>query len=164
AVGVFFILGIGSSSDARAHSAWAGLTTSFRIDFLNFKDKPEVTRKRQKLMVHIGFSLLFLIIILVFKEVNDRSVIDAVLGVAGYTYGPLLGLFAFGLFTRREVRDKIVPVVCLLSPAISYLLSAHSKEWFNGYVFSFEILLVNGMITFLGLWLISRKSEKTQTL
>lgn len=163
-VGIFFVLGITASSYASADSALAGLTTSFCIDFLNFKDKPEVTRKRQKLMVHIGFSLLFLIIILVFKEVNDRSVIDAVLGVAGYTYGPLLGLFAFGLFTRREVRDKIVPVVCLLSPAISYLLSAHSKEWFNGYVFSFEILLVNGMITFLGLWLISRKSEKTQTL
>jgi len=163
-VGIFFVLGITASSYASADSALAGLTTSFCIDFLNFKDKPEVTRKRQKLMVHIGFSLLFLIIILIFKEVNDRSVIDAVLGVAGYTYGPLLGLFAFGLFTRREVRDKIVPVVCLLSPAISYLLSAHSKEWFNGYVFSFEILLVNGMITFLGLWLISRKSEKTQTL
>ncbi|MBX2964647.1 MAG: sodium:solute symporter [Cyclobacteriaceae bacterium] len=163
-VGIFFILGITASSYASADSALTGLTTSFCIDFLDFKDKPEITRKRQKLLVHIGFSLLFLIIILIFKEVNDRSVIDAVLGIAGYTYGPLLGLFAFGLFTNRQVRDKIVPVICLLSPVISYILSSHSKEWFNGYVFSFEILVVNGIITFIGLWLISGKSEKTQNL
>jgi hypothetical protein len=82
-------------------------------------------------------------------------VIDAVLGIAGYTYGPLLGLFAFGLLTRRKVNDKIVPLVCLLSPAASYILSLNSKEWFSGYVFSFEILIVNGILTFFGLWVIS---------
>jgi Na+/proline symporter len=154
-VGVFFILGITASSYASADSALAGLTTSFCIDFLDFKNKPETTRKRQKLFVHIGFSLLFLLIILVFKEINNRSVIDAVLGVAGYTYGPLLGLFAFGLFTNLNVRDRLVPLVCVLSPVISYILSANSKEWFNGYIFSFEILIVNGLLTFLGLWFIS---------
>ncbi|MBX2960945.1 MAG: sodium:solute symporter [Cyclobacteriaceae bacterium] len=161
-VGVFFILGITASSYASADSALAGLTTSFCIDFLDFKNKPEVSKKRQKLFVHIGFSLLFLIIILVFKEINNRSVIDAVLSVAGYTYGPLLGLFSFGLLTKRNVRDRLVPIVCLLSPAISYILSLNSKAWFNGYAFSFEILIVNGLFTFAGLWIISSQGSNPQ--
>lgn len=159
AVGIFFLLGITASSYASADSALAGLTTSFCIDFLNFKDKPEAVKRRQKFMVHLGFSFLFLIIILVFKEINKRSVIDAVLNIAGYTYGPLLGLFAFGLFTKRQVRDKLVPIVCVLSPAISYLLSLNSEKLFGGYKIGLEILLINGMITFLGLWLISRKDH-----
>jgi Na+/proline symporter len=159
AVGIFFLLGITASSYASADSALAGLTTSFCIDFLNFKDKPEAVKRRQKFMVHLGFSFLFLIIILVFKEINKRSVIDAVLNIAGYTYGPLLGLFAFGLFTKLQVRDKLVPIVCVLSPAISYLLSLNSEKLFGGYKIGLEILLINGMITFLGLWLISRKDH-----
>jgi Na+/proline symporter len=159
-VGVFFILGITASSYASADSALAGLTTSFCLDFLDFKNKTEITRRRQKLIVHIGFSLLFLIIILIFKEVNDRSVIDAVLGVAGYTYGPLLGLFSFGLFTKLMVRDKLVPLICIAAPVLSFVLSTHSKEWLGGYVFSFEILIVNGMLTFLGLWIISYPDAK----
>jgi SSS family transporter len=159
AVGVFFLLGITASSYASADSALAGLTTSFCIDFLNFKDKPETVKRRQKFMVHLGFSFLFLIIILIFKEINERSVIDAVLNIAGYTYGPLLGLFAFGLFTKLQVRDKLVPLVCILSPAISYLLSLNSEKLFGGYKIGLEILLINGMITFIGLWLISRKNH-----
>jgi Na+/proline symporter len=159
AVGIFFLLGITASSYASADSALAGLTTSFCIDFLNFKDKPEPVKRKQKFMVHLGFSVLFLIIILVFKEINKRSVIDAVLNIAGYTYGPLLGLFAFGLFTKLQVRDKLVPIVCVLSPAISYLLSLNSERFFGGYKIGLEILLINGMITFFGLWLISRKDH-----
>jgi SSS family transporter len=159
AVGIFFLLGITASSYASADSALAGLTTSFCIDFLNFKDKPEPVKRKQKFMVHLGFSFLFLVIILVFKEINERSVIDAVLNIAGYTYGPLLGLFAFGLFTKLQVRDKLVPIVCVLSPAISYVLSLNSEKLFGGYKIGLEILLINGMITFLGLWLISRKDH-----
>jgi len=158
-VGVFFVLGITASSYASADSALAGLTTSFCIDFLDFKNKTEITRKRQKLIVHIGFSLLFLVIILVFKEINNRSVIDAVLSVAGYTYGPLLGLFSFGLFTKRFVRDKLVPIVCVLSPVVSYFISTNSVQWMGGYVFSFEILIVNGLLTFIGLWFISSSAK-----
>lgn len=160
-VGIFFLLGITASSYASADSALAGLTTSFCIDFLNFKDKTEEVKRKQKFMVHIGFSLLFLIIILVFKEVNKRSVIDAVLNVAGYTYGPLLGLFSFGIFTKRVVRDKLVPIVCVLSPALSYGISSNAPAWFNGYQFGIEILIVNGIITFLGLWLISFARKPT---
>jgi Na+/proline symporter len=155
--GIFFLLGIIASSYASADSALAALTTSFCIDFLNFKNKTEDVKRRQKNLVHIGFSLLFLIIILVFKELNERALIDAVLNVASYTYGPLLGLFAFGLLTRRQVKDRWVPLVCVLAPAASYLLSANSADWFGGYRFSFEILVVNGLFTMLGLWIISIK-------
>jgi hypothetical protein len=110
-------------------------------------------------MVHLGFSLLFLLIIVIFREINERSVIDAVLNIAGYTYGPLLGLFSFGLFTRLKVRDKLVPVVCVISPIISYLISLNSADWFDGYKIGLEILIINGLITFLGLWLISKPGD-----
>lgn len=158
--GIFFLLGIIASSYASADSALAALTTSFCIDFLNFKNKPEDVKRRQKNIVHVGFSVLFLIIILVFKELNERALIDAVLNVAGYTYGPLLGLFAFGLLTNRQVKDRLVPVVCLLAPCVSYVLSANSMEWFSGYKFSYEILVVNGILTMAGLWAISKSPSK----
>jgi SSS family transporter len=161
AVGIFFLLGITASSYASADSALAGLTTSFCIDFLNFSKKGEEQRKRQKFIVHVGFSLLFLIIIVVFREINQRSVIDAVLNIAGYTYGPLLGLFSFGVFTKRIVNDKLVPLICVISPILSYILSSNSEAWFGGYKFGIEILIANGMITFLGLWIIS-KSPKAE--
>jgi Na+/proline symporter len=166
AVGIFFLLGITASSYASADSALAGLTTSFCIDFLNFKSKEEKQKKREKLLVHIGFSLLFLVVILVFKEINERSVIDAVLNVAGYTYGPLLGLFTFGIFTKRQVRDKFVPVVCILSPFLSYLISTNSKTLFPWYGdMGIEVLILNGMITFLGLLLTSiGVKNETKTL
>jgi len=158
-VGVFFLLGITASSYASADSALTGLTTSFCIDFLNFKDKPEPVKRKQKFIVHLGFSLLFLLIIVVFKEINERSVIDAVLGIAGYTYGPLLGLFAFGLLTQKKVHGKLVPVVSVLSPALSYFISSNSVAWLNGYKFGIEILIINGLITFAGLYLISFKDS-----
>jgi Na+/proline symporter len=159
AVGVFFLLGITASSYASADSALAGFTTSFCIDFLNFKNKTEEQRRRQKFIVHLSFSLLFLVIIVVFREINERSVIDAVLNIAGYTYGPLLGLFSFGVLTKRKVTDKFVPVVCILSPIISYLISLNAERLLGGYKMSLEILIVNGLITFAGLWLISKPSE-----
>ncbi len=163
-VGVFFLLGIIASSYASADSALTGLTTSFCIDFLNFKDKPEDVKHRQKFMVHVGFSLLFLLIILIVKEINQRSLIETVLNVAGYTYGPLLGLFSFGLFTKLQVRDKMVPFVCMASPALSYFLSTNSVRWFNGYQIGIEILIINGLITFVGLYLISFKQAKSRAL
>jgi Na+/proline symporter len=159
AVGIFFLLGITASSYASADSALAGLTTSFCIDFLNFKKKEETQKRREKFIVHVGFSLLFLIVIVVFKEINKQSVIDAVLSIAGFTYGPLLGLFSFGIMTKRQVRDPLVPFICIASPAICYILNENAPVWFNGYQFSFEILLVNGLITFLGLWLISKPGK-----
>lgn len=163
AVGIFFLLGITASSYASADSALAGLTTSFCIDFLNFNKKEEKQRRRQKFIVHVGFSLLFLIIIVIFREINERSVIDAVLNIAGYTYGPLLGLFSFGVMTKRVVKDKLVPLICVISPILSYILSSNSEAWFGGYKFGIEILIANGLITFLGLWLISKNPMKKES-
>jgi Na+/proline symporter len=163
-VGIFFLLGITASSYASADSALAGLTTSFCIDFLNFKDKPEHLKRRQKFLVHLGFSFLFLLIIVVFREINERSVIDAVLGIAAYTYGPLLGLFSFGIFTNLQVKDKLVPLVCILSPVICYIFSIYSPLLFNGYKLGLEVLLINGLVTFLGLALITKKGERVASL
>ncbi|MEO5599317.1 MAG: sodium:solute symporter [Cyclobacteriaceae bacterium] len=163
-VGIFFLLGIIASSYASADAALAGLTTSFCIDFLNFREKPETVKKRQKFMVHLGFSLLFLVIIVIFREINERSVIDAVLNVAAYTYGPLLGLFSFGILTRLQVKDRLVPLVCLISPIICYIISYYSADVFGGYKIGLEVLLLNGMTTFLGLTLISKKGERVEAL
>ncbi|MCU0368540.1 MAG: sodium:solute symporter [Cyclobacteriaceae bacterium] len=156
-VGIMFLLGITASSYASADSALAGLTTSFCIDFLHFKEKTEAVKQRQKFIVHVSFSLLFLIIIIIFKEINERSVIDAVLNVAGYTYGPLLGLFSFGLFTNLHVKGPKVLAVCIISPLLSYLASSLAPLWLDGYKIGLEILIINGLITFAGLWLVSKK-------
>jgi len=164
-VGILFLLGITASSYASADSALAGLTTSFCIDFLQFKNKEEKVKQKQKFMVHLGFSLLFLLIIIIFKEVNEKSVIDAVLNVAGYTYGPLLGLFSFGLLTKWKVKGILVPMICVFAPLLSYVFSSHSAEWLNGYKIGIEILIINGIFTFVGLLLISDfKNKKTVTV
>lgn len=156
AVGIFFLLGITASSYASADSALAGLTTSFCIDFLNFKKKGEKQKSREKLLVHIGFSLVFLIVIVVFKAINERSVIDAVLTIAGYTYGPLLGLFIYGIFTKLPVRDRLVPVVCVLSPVLSYVIASNSAKLMPWYgAMGIEVLILNGLITVFGLFLTS---------
>lgn len=157
--GVFFLLGIIASSYASADSALAALTTSFCIDFLNFKNKPENVKQKQKFYVHIAMSLVFLIIIIIAKELNERSLIDTVLNMAGYTYGPLVGLYAFGLYSRRKLTDPLVPFVCILSPVLTYIIGTNSKEWFNGYQFSFEIIIVNALISYIGLWIISKKAQ-----
>jgi Na+/proline symporter len=162
--GIFFLLGIIASSYASADSALAALTTSFCIDFLNFKNKNEKQKTQQKNIVHVSISVVFLIIILIVKELDQSSLITTVLTVAGYTYGPLLGLFAFGIFTKFQVRDNLVPFICILSPLVSYWISSHSEQWWGGYKFGLEILIVNGMITFVGLFLISKKSAASQKL
>lgn len=158
--GLFFLLGIIASSYASADSALASLTTSFCIDFLDFKNKNETVKRKQKNITHFAFSIVFLIIILISKEINERSLIDTVLKVAGYTYGPLLGLFSFGLLTQRQVRDKLVPVVCVIAPLLSYWISAKSPEWFGGYKIDIEILIINGAITFAGLWMVSSSGSR----
>lgn len=156
--GIFFLLGIIASSYASSDSALAALTTSFCIDFLDFKNKSEAVRQRQKLYVHIGFSVLFLIIIVLFREIKSENAITSVLKAAGYTYGPLLGLFSFGVFTKRTIKDNLAPVVCVLAPLFTYLITSNSEELFN-YKFSFEILILNGFICFFGLFFISRKGS-----
>ncbi len=157
--GIFFLLGIIASSYASADSALASLTTSFCIDFLDFKNKPENIKRRQKNFVHVGFSALFLVIILISKELNQGSLINTVLIVAGYTYGPLLGLFTFGLFTKRNLKGVIVPVVCLIPPLLSFWITSNSAEWFSGYKIGNELLILNGALTFGALWVVSTKQK-----
>lgn len=155
--GIFFLLGIIASSYASADSAMTALTTSFCIDFLNFKDKNELQKQQQKFRVHICVSLVFLIIIIIFRELNDRSLIDTVLTVAAYTYGPLLGMYSFGLFTKIKIKDQFVPFICVLSPLLTFIINYYSKTWMNGYEFGYELLILNGLITYLCLLLIQDK-------
>ncbi|WP_375445659.1 sodium:solute symporter [uncultured Fibrella sp.] len=154
-VGITFLLGITAATYASSDSALTALTTSFCIDFMNVETKPEVERARIKHWVHIGFSVLFWIVIVIFNRLSSGDVITAVFDLAGYTYGPLLGLYSFGLFNNRPVRDRFVPIICVLSPLLTYYVNAHSAEWFNGYTFSFERLLLNGLLTYIGLWALS---------
>jgi hypothetical protein len=107
-------------------------------------------------IVHFCFAALLLLIIVVFRAINDRAVIDKLFTIAGYTYGPLLGLFSFGLFTKFQVKDKFVPVVTIISPVICYVVSEFSGIWFGGYKFGFELLILNGLITFAGLLMLKR--------
>ena len=152
---VTFLLGITAATYASSDSALTALTTSFCIDFMDFENKDEVYRKKYKHYVHIGFSVLFFLVILIFKKLNSQEVISAVFNIAGYTYGPLLGLFSFGLFLKRPLKDSYVPFVCLVSPLITFFIDINSKELFNGYQFGFEKLILNGVITFIGLYLLT---------
>lgn len=157
--GVVFIIGLISAAYPSADGALTSLTTSFSIDFLGLPKNQRLSEKqKQKIryLVHFCFAILLLSVIVVFRAINDRAVIDKLFTIAGYTYGPLLGLFAFGLFTRFTVRDRWVPWIALVSPVICYVLSTHSVQWFSGYKFGFELLILNGMITFAGLLLVSK--------
>ena len=155
--GITFLLGITAAAYSSADSALTSLTTSFCIDILGYDTKQDHRKVRTR--VHLGFSILLFFVILIFRVINDQSVIAAVFTVAGYTYGPLLGMYAFGLFTKMQVKDRWVPVVAIASPILSYFLSHYSAQLFNGFEFGFELLIVNGAITFLGLLLIREKTR-----
>lgn len=152
-IGGLFILGIIAAAYSSADSALTALTTSFCIDFLGFEKKG--TNIKTRTYVHIGFSVLLLLVIILFNRINNDSVISELFKVAGYTYGPLLGLFAFGMITKRPVRDRLVPIICILSPTICYFINKFSVELLNGYKFGFEILILNGFLTFVGLYILS---------
>jgi len=151
--GILFLLGITAAAYSSADSALTSLTTTFCVDFLNFQEGSSTNDKRTRVMVHLGFSVLLFCVVLIFEVINDSSVISGLFRAAGYTYGPLLGLFSFGLFTSYNIKDKWVPLVCLAAPLLSYVLYLNSITWLN-YQFGFEILIVNGAFTFLGLWFI----------
>ena len=149
-----FVIGIIAATFASSDSALASLTTSFSVDILGVQhNEPKVAERKRK-YTHIGMSILFVVIMLVFKVLNDTSVIDAIYKIASYTYGPLLGMFAFGLFTRRQVRDKAVPLVAIASPFICFGLNLLSASLFK-YTLGYELLMINGLITFAGMFLLS---------
>jgi Na+/proline symporter len=157
--GIFFLLGIIASSFASADSALTALTTSFCIDFLPFHKYNEKQKNKAKNGVHIGFSAVFFIIILLANEFANQALIDLILKLAGYTYGPLLGLFAFGILFKYQIKDKLVPIICLASPLICFILDSNSVKWFGGYQFGFEILILNGAFTLAGLLFLSTKKQ-----
>lgn len=153
--GIVFILGIIAITYASADSALTALTTSFCVDFLNFKDRPEQERVRVRYIVHAGISVVMGLVIIAFDILNNDNVVTAVFKVAGYTYGPLLGLYSFGIYTKRAVRDNFVPAVCIIAPLLTFIISYNSVDWFWGYEFGFEVLILNGFLTFAGLMAVS---------
>ncbi|HNW75713.1 MAG TPA: sodium:solute symporter [Bacteroidales bacterium] len=163
--GMVFLIGLISAAYPSADGALTSLTTSFCIDILGLNKKTDLDeRKKQRIryLVHISFAMLLLTVIVVFRAINDRAVIDKLFTIAGYTYGPLLGLYAFGLFTKFDVKDRFVPIVAIISPVICYLLNIFSSVLFNGYEFGFELLIVNGFITFAGLFILRIKNSTSQ--
>ncbi|HNR47749.1 MAG TPA: sodium:solute symporter [Bacteroidia bacterium] len=158
---ICFIIGLISAAYPSADGALTALTASVCIDFLGFEEgkysEEQKTRIRKR--VHVIFGFVLLAVIVIFHAINNQAVIRQIFKAANYTYGPLLGLFAFGILTKRNVLDKMVPVVGILSPIICYVLDVNSKEWFNGYKFGNELIIVNGCITFLGLLLLSRNKK-----
>ncbi|PVX50983.1 Na+/proline symporter [Balneicella halophila] len=159
AVGIVFIIGVVAAAFSSADSALTSLTTSYSVDFLNMdkKENKDFTIKRN--FIHVAFSIILLITLLGFWIINDESVINSLFKAAGYTYGPLLGLFSFGLFTKYQIRDKLVPFIAILSPILTYLFSKYSKELLWGYEVGFELLIINGLLTFVLLMLSRKKNE-----
>jgi len=154
-----FMLGLTAATFATTDSALTALTTSFCVDFLNFNKRGDVNSKKMinvRHYVHIAFSGLMFLTIILFNALNNDAVVTAIFKVASYTYGPLLGLYSFGLFVSyRQVKDQLVPFICLISPVVCYFLSTESKVLLDGYVFDNELIIVNGLITFAGLWICS---------
>lgn len=163
---VVFVLGLTAATFNSADSVLTTLTTSFCIDFLRLNERAdldEAARARRRHWVHIGFAAVLLTVIVIFRSFNDASVISTVLKVAGYTYGPLLGLFVLGMTTRLSVRDRWVPALCFIAPLLCWLLDRNSAAWFHGYKFGFELLMLNGLITAAGIMLFARRSSAGQT-
>ncbi|MFV0403868.1 MAG: sodium:solute symporter [Bacteroides graminisolvens] len=159
-VGVLFIVGLISSAYSAAGSALTALTTSFTVDILGTKGKSEQEVVTIRKRVHIGMAIVMGIVIFIFNILNNTSVIDAVYILASYTYGPILGLFAFGMLTKKQVRDKYIPLVAILSPILCFILQKNSEVWFNGYAFSYELLIFNAFFTFIGLCLLTVNKKK----
>jgi Na+/proline symporter len=162
-----FMLGLTAATFATTDSALTALTTSFCVDFLGFSKNKDINSKKMvnvRHYVHIAFSGCMFLTIIIFNSLNDGAVVSAIFKVASYTYGPLLGLYSFGLFvSKRQVNDKLVPFICLISPAVCYYLSTNSAKLLDGYVFDNELILINGLITFAGLLLTSSAKAKAQT-
>lgn len=162
--GLVFLIGLISAAFPSADGALTSLTTCVSIDFLGLDKRPEMSEQsktRIRYIVHISIAIVFFVSILIFSTFKGRAVIDKLFTIAGYTYGPLLGLYSFGLFTKRSIKDRFTPFIAILSPLICFFISKYSIQMFNGYKFGFELLLVNGLLTFLGLLAFSKRQEKS---
>lgn len=160
-VGIIFLVGITAAAYSSADSALTGLTTSFSVDFLglNRSSKSEHILKKTRMIVHFSFSIVLFLAIIIFHSLNNDAVINGLFKAAGYTYGPILGLFTFGLTNNRAIQDKWIIPIAIISPILSYFIDVNSTKWFSGFTFGFFILAVNGLLTYLGLWLISKNKK-----
>ena len=158
-VGILFVVGLISSAYSAAGSALTALTTSFTVDILGVKGKSEELVSHLRKRVHIGMAVVMGVVIFIFNVLNNTSVIDAVYTLASYTYGPILGLFAFGLSVKTPVRDRYIPLVAIVSPILCFILDRHSQAWFGGYSFSYELLILNALFTYIGLLLLIRRGR-----
>ena len=154
--GMTFLIGLIAAAYSSADSALTALTTSFCFDFLKLDKRKGNFPKGMRNYVHIGFTVLLFFVIVLFYKSNDTSTINKLFTWAGYTYGPLLGLFFFGIISKTQPKDSLIPVVCVIAPVLSYILDQNSVAWLGGYQFGFELLLVNGVLTYLGLSLLSK--------
>jgi len=162
-ISIIFIIGLISALFPSADGAITALTSSFCIDILGIQRNTKLSEDERSALrkkVHLSFALLFLLCVLFFKWLNNKSIVFILLDIAGYTYGPLLGLFAFGILTSRIIKGRAVPMVCLLAPALCYLLQTFSVTLLGGYQIGVEMLIINGALTFAGLWLISQPNQK----
>jgi len=160
AAGITFFFGLVSAAYSSIDGTLTALTTTFCIDFLGLKRKPDISEekiKKTRYVVHASFAFIVMVIIWLYGAINDDALISRLFTIAGYTYGPLLGLFAFGLFTKLNVKDRLVPYIAVASPLLSYIINVNSEKLLWGYKFGFEILLLNGAITMLGLLAVSKK-------
>lgn len=160
-VSIIFIIALISALFPSADGAITALTSSFCIDILGIQQHNHLSEKqktKKRMIVHVCVAIIFLLCVLFFKWLDNKSIIDIILKIATYTYGPLLGLFAFGIITKRTIKyNMAIPFICLIAPTICYILSDHAKAWFNGFQIGIELLIINGILTFLGLWIISSK-------
>jgi Na+/proline symporter len=167
-IGIIFILGLISALFPSADGALTALTSSFCIDIIGLKRNEqwdEVKKKKIRMTVHLAFAVVFFLCVMIFKWIDNKSIIDIILKLAGYTYGPLLGLFSFGIISRRRLPEgAAVPIVCLVAPAVCYYISDNATRWFGGYQIGIELLILNGLLTYLGLLLISKQSNGTKQL
>ncbi len=179
AIGIIFIIALISALFPSADGALTALTSSFCIDILGINQKKgktevfgetvdswdEKKKTRIRLTVHISMAVTFFLCVIVFKILNDKSVIDTILDLAGYTYGPLLGLFSFGILTKRKIANSYaITAIAFASPIICYIISINSAKWFNGFQIGIELLILNGLITFLGLLAISKNSDNNNMI
>jgi len=163
ALAITFMLGLIAAAYSSADSALTSLTTSFCVDFLNVEEKEDKEQKRIRKRTHIGMSIVLVIVIIAFKYILSSNVIDSLLTVAGYTYGPLLGLFAFGIFTKHKIKDNYVWIVALASVVTIVLVASIPADYLGGYQVGYELLPLNGLLTFIGLWFIRTKKSVPET-
>jgi SSS family transporter len=163
-VSVIFIIALISALFPSADGAITALTSTFCIDIIGMQRRNDLTdaqKKKMRQRVHLSFAAIFLLFVMMFKWINDSSMIGVILKVATFTYGPLLGLFTFGILLKRKVNDKLVPFICIASPIICFFLDRFQKQIFGSFELGLELLIINGLITFTGLWLISKPGEET---